>query len=60
MFDLLDPIRRVRRRDICERDGCSCTYPDVEIEILIIHRLDIEAYRWNGGDDFANLPDGGD
>lgn len=43
----------MRRKWLCG------TYPDIEVEVLVIHRLDIEAYRWNGGNDFANLPDGG-
>ena len=56
MFDLLDPTRRVSGW-ACDRDDCGGTYPDIEVEVLIIHRLDVEAYRWNGGDDFANLSD---
>jgi hypothetical protein len=59
MFDLLDPIQRVRGRDICNEDGCSGTYPDIEVEVLVVHRLDIEAYCGNGGNDLANLSDYG-
>jgi hypothetical protein len=35
----------------------ACTYPDIEVEILVVDRLDIEAYCRNGGYDFANLSD---
>lgn len=58
MFDLLNPIWRVRGRVVCDVNGRSGTYPDIKVEVLVIHRLDIEAYRWNGGNDFANLSDG--
>ena len=30
-------------------------YPNIEIEILIRHGLDVEAYRWYCGDDFSYL-----
>jgi len=46
--------------DTCDRVGLSGTYPDIEVEVLVIHRLDIEAYRWNGGDDFTDLLEAGD
>jgi hypothetical protein len=39
--------------------GRSSTYPDIEVEVLVIYRLDIEAYCGNGGDDLANLSDDG-
>lgn len=31
------------------------TYPDIEIQISISDRLDIESDSRNGGNDFANL-----
>ena len=31
------------------------TYPDVKVQVLVRHRLDIEAYCWYRGDDFADL-----
>lgn len=59
MFDLLGPTRRIRGRDVCEVDGRGDTYPDIEVEVFVVHRLDIEAYCWNGGNDFTDLADGG-
>jgi hypothetical protein len=37
MFDLLDPTLRVKRGAECDGNGCSGTYPDIEVEVLIIH-----------------------
>jgi hypothetical protein len=33
----------------------SATYPNIEVEILVCHRLDIETNGGNSCDDFANL-----
>lgn len=30
-------------------------YPDIEVEVLVVDRLDVEAYGGNGRYDFANL-----
>jgi hypothetical protein len=30
-------------------------YPDVEIEVLVCYRLDVEAYCWYGCDYLADL-----
>lgn len=35
------------------REGAA--YPDVEVEILVCDRLDIETNRRDGGNDFADL-----
>lgn len=39
------------------RENSRGAYPNIEVEILVVYGLDVEAYRWNCGNDFANLPD---
>jgi hypothetical protein len=35
--------------------GGGMAYPDVEIEVLVCYRLDVEAYCWYGCDYLADL-----
>lgn len=39
------------------REDIGSAYPNIEVEIFVVYGLDVEAYRWNGSNDFANLPD---
>lgn len=42
------------RREGRKKEG-GWTYPDVEVEVLVGYRFDVEAYCRDGGYDFADL-----
>jgi hypothetical protein len=35
--------------------GLWGTYPNIEVELVVCYRLDVESYGWYCGDDFADL-----
>jgi hypothetical protein len=49
------PIALIRDVKAVKGKGQKRGKTHLEFDVLVLHRFDVEANRWDGGDDFADL-----